>query len=154
MQIGVPLLVIAGVLWADSRWHFLPRGSRDPGPSVSLPDRWTSDDRREGAAIHCAMEPDSPAGGGIGYCLTVQVTAGQVHTGGKLSPDRTGECHVEILDPSGTMVLSQNIPLASLAPSAGGGGYRGQVATRGRYTAVVAYSHKGHKIGQTASARL
>jgi hypothetical protein len=99
----------------------LPGRGPDPSGSVpnlpSLPGQWSSGDGREVAMIDCAMSPHSPAAGRSGYRLTARVAAGQVAAGGRVPTDLSGACHVEIRDASGAVVLSQDVSLASLAPS-------------------------------------
>lgn len=106
--LGLPLLLIGAVAWADSVWHFLPRGS----PGLSAECRIPNSD--ETVVIDCRIRPGPSLVGGGQFTLTVLAGVRRTSEGGQLIRDSKGTCHLQVLDSDGTVVLDQDLSLASL----------------------------------------
>jgi hypothetical protein len=109
------VVLVAGLIVLNKTFLILP-GAGGVVDS-DIPDRWFSEDNREGAIMQCTFSGRGKgSGGGPRYRVAATVSAGNAR-GRRLPLDRSGNSRVTIRDSAGKAVFDQFVSNAKLCPS-------------------------------------
>ncbi len=116
VKFGALVALVAGVVIANRMFLILP-GSGGVVDS-DLPDRWFTENNREGVIMQCTFDKKAGRGpnGGPRFRVSAIVSAG-VARNRVLPVDRAGSSRVIIRDSEGKEVFNQAISNAKLCPS-------------------------------------